>query len=900
MVSPEPLLPYRIPVESVPRTFETDFEQGLSTAEATARLARYGRNELSEDAGEPWWKALFAQFQQLVVVLLIVAGIIAGALGDWTDAAAIFAIIILNALLGYFQEARAAKALDALRKMGAPHCKVLRDGHWQTLSTKDLVPGDVLQLEAGDAVPADARLVTAYGVMSQEAALTGESVPVIKSTDTIDDATVGIGDRKNMVHCGALIAAGKGTAVVTATGMQTELGQIAGLLQNQPPETTPLQRRLEELGRWLIIVCVALVAIIFCLQVARGGKVAETLLVAISLAVAAVPEGLPAVVTITLALGLQRLARRNALVRKLPSVETLGAVTVICSDKTGTLTRNEMTVRQLYVGGRHYSVSGAGYTHDGQITPVDAASETDATHADVRWAVTIGAVCNNAEVELGTADEPPRITGDPTEAALLIAARKHGYDGHTHAPGTIEHENPFDSERKTMSVVVERPDGVRILLVKGAPEMLLSRCTAELRAGSVQPLAASRRDEIIAVNADLASRALRVLALAYRIDLPQPHSVQQEQDLIFAGLAGMIDPPRDEVRPAVQRCRAAGIQPVMITGDHPATAFAIARELGMAREDQRVITGAELSTWTDEDLTQAVPTVAVYARVSAAHKLRIIEAWKRRGDVVAMTGDGVNDAPAVQAADIGIAMGITGTDVTRAAADLVLTDDNFASIVNAVEEGRGIYANIHKFVLYLLTCNAGEVLMMFLASLIGLPSPLHAIQVLWINLITDGLPALALAMEPTEADAMERPPRDPQAPVLGRAEGVWILGIGLLIALAALAVFWIVYEANPDQLEEARTSAFCMMALTQLWFAIGCRSPHKTMPQLGWFTNPVLFVAIAASAALQILVIMWPVCHPWLETTGLSWIDWAWIFAFSLVPVSLVELGKLIAAARRR
>jgi len=882
------------PLESILSNLQTDRERGLTADDVTARLAQFGPNRLAESAPEPWWIKLLVQFNQLVVWILIAAAVVSGLLGDWTDTIAIAAIVILNGALGYFQEARAAQALDALRKMSAPMCKVLRDGTLHTVSAADLVPGDVLLIEAGDHISADARLLTAYSLLVQEAALTGESVPVGKNASQNLSEDASIGDRSNMLHMGTVAVGGKATAVVTGTGMQTELGHIAGLLQRQKTEITPLQRRLEELGRILIFVCLGLVSVIFLLQVLRGGTLLDTFLVAVSLAVAAVPEGLPAVVTVTLALGLQRMVKRNALIRKLPSVETLGSVTVICSDKTGTLTRNEMTVRELYVSGAGFNVSGGGYGDTGEIQPSGTTTLTPELEADLFQALVIGAVCNNAEVTRDAETSEYQVIGDPTEAALIVVARKRGYTHAEHHPGETVHENPFDSDRKIMSVMVRRRSGETVLLAKGAPEMVLRRCTMERISGQLLPLSDSRREEILRVNGDLAARALRVLALADRAQPPAPGTSDQEQELTFVGLVGMIDPPRDEVKAAVARCRVAGIRPIMITGDHPETALAIARELGIATGDQHAITGHTVNTWDAETLQSNVHQVAVFARVSAEHKLKIVEALRHCGEVVAMTGDGVNDAPAVQAADIGIAMGITGTDVTKEASDMVLTDDNFNSIVNAVEEGRGIFDNIQKFVLFLLACNAGEVLFMFLATLIGWPIPLHAIQVLWINLITDGIPALALAMEPTEKDVMQRPPRPPQAPVIGKQDGIRILLHGLLISCIGLIAFAVVYQGDQAHLEEARTTSFCVMAFTQLFYAIACRSATRTMLELGPFTNPTLFYAIALSALLQVIVVTVPVFHPILETTALPLADWYWIVGLALAPVTILEVAKLI------
>ena len=684
------------------------------------------------------------------------------------------------------------------------------------------------------------------------------------------------------------------------------MGHIAGLLQRSAPEPTPLQRRLAELGKVLVFVCLVIVVVIFSLQLARGGELLEMLLISVSLAVAAVPEGLPAVVTLTLALGLQRMVKRNALVRKLPSVETLGSVTVICSDKTGTLTRNEMTVREIVTGGERFQVTGGGYAPHGQFlkcrdpesSPAEPVNPRD--ESDLIQALTTAARCNNATVSpRGDDADSWQVIGDPTEGALVVAALKAGIEARDREQHVL-YEIPFDSERKAMSVVLEEPNGTRVMHSKGAPEVILAKCIAERRGGQVEPLTDDRRSQLLRSNSEMAGRALRVLGLAYRDHSATQGTEYDETDLIFAGLVGMIDPPREEAKEAVRRCRAAGIRPVMITGDHPATALAIARELHIAGDDDRVVTGQELNALSDEELKVQVDQIAVYARVSAEHKLRVVHAWKQRGQIVAMTGDGVNDAPAVKAADIGIAMGITGTDVTKEASDMVLTDDNFASIVNAVEEGRGIFDNIQKFVHYLLSCNAGEVLLMFFAALIGWPVPLSAIQILWINLVTDGLPALALGMEPPERDIMSRSPRPPHEAVITRKRGLLILFHGTLIASVAGLGFWLIYQGDETHLARARTVTFCVMAFSQLFFAIGCRSQRFTMPELGLFSNPHLFGAIVISGLLQLSVVTLPFAQPVFEVaTHLAW-EWLLIGALALTPVTIIEFVKLLRAAFRK
>jgi Ca2+-transporting ATPase len=910
--------PYAESAEAVIAGLGVDAEQGLSTAGAADRLSRYGRNTLAEAAQIPLWKKFLGQFRELMVVILIAAALIAGAVGEWTDATAILAIVLLNGLLGFLQEERAGRALAALERLSAPLAKVLRDGELRVVPASELVPGDCVELEAGDSVPADARLLGGYGFRVQEAALTGESTPVDKEAASILAEDTPLGDRRNMVYMGTVVAAGKAEVVVLATGMATELGRIAGLLERSEPEPTPLQRRLAGLGKALVVVCLIAVALIFSIQMVRGDRLIDAFLRAVSLAVAAVPEGLPAVVTMALAVGLQRMVRRNALVRKLPSVETLGSVTVICSDKTGTLTRNEMTVRELVAGGRTYRVSGAGYAPRGKFfatgvgatyspgsSPWAAAGQPD-EEADpidpsaapaLTEVLTIAAWCNNARVAPGgDGSEEWRVVGDPTEGALIVAALKGGIEAADHDRRVL-FQIPFDSERKAMSVVVRQADGSNVLYTKGAPEVVLGRCTAERTDAGDVPLTDERRTEIMRDGAAMAARALRVLALAERRLPDVGQAIDGERDLTFAGLAGMIDPPREEVRDAVRRCRGAGIRPVMITGDHPATALAIARELEIAADGGLILTGGNLDVMSDIDLGGSVEQVSVYARVSAEHKLRVVRALKDRGQIVAMTGDGVNDAPALKAADIGIAMGVSGTDVTKEASDMVLTDDNFASIVNAVEEGRGIFDNIQKFVFYLLACNTGEVLFVLAAALVGWPAPLTAIQLLWINLVTDGLPALALGMEPPERDVMRRRPRPPREPVITARHGLLILANGILIATVTAAGFALVYRQAG--LEHARTAALCITAYAQLFFALSCRSQRYTLPELGLFSNPYLFGAMAVSALLQLNVVALPFARSMLEVTGHSRGEWALVFLLALAPVTIAEVAKLIRAAVR-
>lgn len=854
------------------------------------------------------WRRFLGQFQDLVIWILIVAAVISGVMGDVVDTVAILAIVLLNGLIGFFQQERAEQAIAALKKMSSPIAKAVRGGKSQAIPVSELVPGDLIEIEAGDYIPADSRLAETVSLQIQEASLTGESTAVDKNAQAALPAQTPLGDRANMVFMGTVATTGRAKALVVATGMETELGRIAGMLAREPPEATPLQRRLSELGKVLVWVCLVLVAIVFGLEIARGGKWLETFLVAVSLAVAAVPEGLPAVVTLALALGLQRMAKRNALIRKLPSVETLGAVTVICSDKTGTLTRNEMTVRAIIAGKVEYRATGTGYAPEGQFFRSDSSGAGEQRHdapVDVAQApelkalLTAAARCNNAKVVPAKDKQDAwQVLGDPTEGALIVAARKGGID---ESPADTKRigEIPFDSQRKEMSVIDQEADGSLVMYSKGAPEVLLPLCRHELVGGERRPLEDQRRQELFDQCAGLAASALRVLAFAFRRDPEKDGDKFAERDLVFAGVCGMIDPPREEAKGAVDSAKSAGIRPVMITGDHPETAGAIARELGILGDQEEVVTGRQLEAMSDDEFAERVTRIRVYARVSAEDKLRVIHAWKKHGAVVAMTGDGVNDAPAVKAADIGVAMGISGTDVTKEASDMVLTDDNFKSIVGAVEEGRCIFDNIRNVAQFLLSCNAGEVIFMMLAALIGWPIPLAAIQILWINLVTDGLPALALAMEPPEKDIMLRPPRPPREPVLTLRQGTLIMLNGSLIAITTAIGFWLVYRGNEANLPAARTVAFCILAYSQLFFSFACRSGKYTLPQLGLFSNPYLLAAIALSAFLQFSVVAIPFVRPVFEAAPVSLNHWLLVLGLALAPVTVIEIGKILVFAGR-
>ena len=897
------LTPHTLSAAQAAGALGTDSAHGLSSAEAAARLSQEGPNRLEEEPPPALWRRLLAQFRSLLVLVLAAAALIAGALGEWVDAIAILAIVLLNGFFSFLQEERAGRSLAALRALAAPAARVIRGGHARNISSVELVAGDRIEIEVGDHVPADARLLETRGLRLQEAALTGESEPVDKDGLCLLDATTPLSDRRNMVYMGTVVAAGRASALVTATGMRTELGRIAGLLEAFRPEPTPLQRRLEALGRVLVVVCLALVALIFALSLLRGGSLFEVFLVSVSLAVAAVPEGLPAVVTVALALGLQRMARRNALVRKLPSVETLGSVTVICTDKTGTLTRGEMTVRTLEAGGVSWRVTGSGYEPHGEILRADGETADAVSNADLRRLLEAAALCNDARVAPRPAPLGGEggwdVVGDPTEGALLVAALKGKViDARGEQP--VVFEIPFDPTRKAMTVVRRTPNGEERLYSKGAPEVILARCDRIRIAGQEEPLTETGIRRVLDRCAAMARDALRVLAVAYR-GRPEPREGRYEEtDLVFAGLAGLMDPPRDEARIAVRQARQAGIHVVMITGDHPDTALSIARELGIAGPSSRLVNGVELDALSDADLASRVAEIPVYARVTAEHKLRIVRAWKARGDVVAMTGDGVNDAPAVKAADIGIAMGRSGTDVTREASDMVLADDNFASIVHAIEEGRGIFENLQKILLYLLSCNAGEILVMLAASLVGWPAPLLPIQLLWVNLVTDGFPALALSMERPEPDAMFQAPRAHDAPLLSGRMGLAILIQGFLVGTASLCGFWALLESGDGSLARARTGAFCVLAFAQLPCAIAARSRTRTAWSLGFFSNSALLWAVVASALLQLSVATLPFAQPVFETSSRFGWEWWLIAGLSLSPAAVIETWKVVRRRRRR
>ncbi|MCM0613778.1 cation-translocating P-type ATPase [Marinobacter sediminum] len=930
----EQMAAYRLSPAAVIAALGSQEHQGLSGNEARARLEREGPNELTSAKPVPGWRKLLAQFTDTLVILLLIAAGVSLALWLFErhselpyEAIAILAIVLLNAGMGYVQQARAEQAVAALRRMAAAKARVIRDGEQRSIPASDVVTGDIILMEEGDTIPADARLIHSVALQTSEAALTGESLPEAKEPETITGEAA-IGDRQNMVFSGTAVTYGRGTAVVTATGMQTQMGQIAGMLDEAPPETTPLQEDLARVGRLLGLVVIAIavvmiVTIILLEHVSGFSAIFDVLILGVALAVAAVPEGLPAVVTAVLALGVQRMARRNAIVRHLAAVETLGSANIIASDKTGTLTRNEMTVRTVVTASGRVTLSGTGYEPVGDVTADpppygDGADTMDrALRLELERALTVGDRATNAELQ--EEDGQWTIQGDPTEGALIVAARKIGL-----ADEMLDHryqrvgEVPFSSERKLMSTLnTDRQQREHIqVFTKGAPDVLLGRCTRERVGDSTRSLTPERRIEILDLNEQLAREALRTLGVAAKV-LPaddfEPEDVDEEleKDLVFVGLIGMIDPPREEARQAVAHARAAGIRPVMITGDHPVTAAVIAEELGIC-SDGRAVSGADIDRMPDEALNHTVREVSVYARVNPEHKLRIVKALQKDRAIVAMTGDGVNDAPALKTADIGIAMGISGTDVSREASDIILADDNFASIVAAVEEGRTIFANIRKFLRYLLSSNIGEVMTMFfgvlLADMIGLAEsvdglalPLLATQILWVNMVTDGAPALALGLDPGDAEAMTRPPRPRDEGVITRRMWAGIVFVGSITATGTLFVLDASLPgglvAGEGSLDYAQTMAFTTLVLFSLFTVFISRSDEQSA-FTGLFSNAWLWGAVGLSLALQVAVVYLPVLQKAFSTVSLSLHDWLFCAAVASSVLWLREISKLITRFR--
>lgn len=870
--------------EQAYKELDTAPNQGLSSRSAKIRLESYGYNELPEPKPPSLFKLFLSQFSSFIVWVLIIAAIVAGVLGEWVDAIAILVIVILNAFIGFIQEINAAHSIAALKKLATPTCKVIRDGMLQTVLSKEIVPGDLILLEAGDLIPADGRVVQSVQLSTQEASLTGESLPIHKMIAPLAKSELPIGDRKNMAFMGTVVLSGKGHMLVTTTGVSTELGMIASLLSEGREEQTPLQIRLAGLGRRLVFLCLGIVAIVFILGILQGNSFLNTLLIATSLAVAAVPEGLPAIVTIALAIGVRKMAKRKALIRHLPSVETLGCASVICTDKTGTLTKNEMSVKKIWVNQEQIDVTGVGYTPVGDFA-LKSQILSLTNFPELKRLLETGILCNSANLTHESQDW--QITGDPTEGALLVAAEKGGIKKQElETTNPLLGEIPFDSERKRMSVLRKTSDG-NILFVKGAPDLILDRCQTVLLRKEKVPLTPLLRQEILDANHNFATGALRVLAMAYReIESDKSIDKSMEENLTFIGLVAMMDPPRVEAKQAIQTCVKAGILPVMITGDHKDTAEAIAKELGLMSEGSLAISGIELQQMSDEDLKKSLRSIRVYARVSAEHKLRIVRMWRSLGEVVAVTGDGVNDAPAIKAADIGIAMGIKGTDVTKEAADMIITDDNFASIVNAVEEGRGIYDNIIKFVNYLLSSNIAELMVIFAGMAIGFKDSagnpfvsLSAVQLLLLNLVTDGFPAIALGMDPVDPKVMERLPRKSNEPILSFRFSLQLVLVSSVIAAGTLIACHFGLRTNAPL---GQTMALTTLVVLELVRVQMVRSQYH----IDFFSNRWIIGALVSSLFVQLMVVYFPPLQKVFGTVGLGLKEWG-VIAIVTFSVSI-------------
>jgi Ca2+-transporting ATPase len=856
---------------------------GLSSAEVAKRLEEFGPNELQASAHVSPWAILLEQFKNVLIIILLLATALSAFLGHGVEAIAITVIVLFAVVLGFIQEFRAERAIEALREMAAPSATVIRDGRDERVHARDLVPGDLVVLSTGDKVPADARLTEAINLQTVEAALTGESAPVEKHSHPLEAETLAPADQRNMAFAGTAVTYGRGRALIVATGMQTEFGKIARMLEEVDTAKTPLQKNLDRIGKSLARAAFAVVAVIVVLGLFRGQPFVEMLIFGVALAVAVVPEALPAVVTISLALGVKRMVRRNALIRRLPAVETLGSTSVICSDKTGTLTRDEMTVRRLYVAGHTIEVSGTGYEPSGTFSANGSGVVGSEALSTLLRA---GALASDARVEQKNGSGTWEVKGDPTEGALVVAAAKAGLNKPAlDAEFLRVFEIPFTAETKRMTTLHQTPGGV-VAYAKGAPEVIVQSCSKMLTEAGLETLDETRRADVLERARQMAGEALRVLAVAYK---PQATLEDAESEMTLLGLAGMIDPPRAEAKAAVQMCEEAGIKVIMITGDHPLTAKAVAEELGLSKNG-RVVNGSEIEAMDDAQLDREVDSIEVCARVSPAHKLRVVTALQNRGQVVAMTGDGVNDAPALKKADIGIAMGITGTDVSKEAAAMTLTDDNFASIVAAVEEGRGIFSNIKKYLMYLLSSNIGEIGLMAGATLLGLPLPLSAVQILYVNLATDGLPALALAVDPPERGLMQQPPRDPRRGIFTRPVVLLMVVGGVWSALINLGLFvWALNSGRP--VAEAMTMTFVSLVLIQFFKAYNFRSDRHSVLR-DPFANKWLNLAIGWELVLLGLILYIPVLEMTFGTVALPWNDWLLIIAAALTISPVLELMK--------
>ncbi|WAA13661.1 calcium-translocating P-type ATPase, SERCA-type [Fervidibacillus halotolerans] len=873
--------------EQIVQSLQTDMEKGLDEKEAKRRLKQFGYNELQEREKPSHVLLFFSQFKDFMVIVLLIATLISGLLGEWIDGIAIIAIVFINGILGFFQEYKAEKSLDALKSYTAPVVSVLRNSNWMKIPAKEIVPGDIMKFSAGDRIGADVRLIEANSLEIEESALTGESLPSSKDVNPVYDSNAGLGDLSNMAFMGSLVTRGSGKGIVVGTGMKTAVGKIADLLQTTPMVMTPLQRRLEQLGKILITAALLLTFVVVFAGIIQGRDMYTMFLSGVSLAVAAIPEGLPAIVTIALSLGVQRMIKKNAIVKKLPAVETLGCATVICSDKTGTMTQNKMTVTKLYTNEKMFTVTGEGYNPIGsfffnnrKIDPIN--------DEHIKKMLQIGMLCNHAQIVRKKGKFI--LDGDPTEGALIVAAMKAGLSKERLLKDyRVIQEFPFDSRRKMMTMIIENDRKERWAITKGAPDVLMKLSTTVLLNGRRERMTSRTEKKLKLEVEKMAEEALRTIAIAYkRINGYGPFDQSAvEKDLIFLGFYGMIDPPRKEVKEAIEKCKRAGIKTVMITGDHMTTARAIGTQLGIYGKQSQTIDGGQLEKMTVEELEEVVERVSIFARVSPEHKLKIVQALQNKGHIVAMTGDGVNDAPAIKAADIGISMGITGTEVAKEASALVLLDDNFKTIKDAIEEGRNIYENIRKFIRYLLASNVGEILVMLFAILLALPLPLVPVQILWVNLVTDGLPAIALGLDKPEENVMLRKPRHPKEGVFARGLGWKIISRGFLIGLVTLLAFIFVYKQYPNNLPYAQTVAFATLVLAQLIHVFDCRSEQSIFSR-NPFENLYLVGAVLSSIILMLVVIYIPTFQPIFHTVPILLKDWLLILGMACIPTFLL------------
>lgn len=878
---------YQLDVERVEQKLHVTANKGLSVGQVNERREQYGLNQIENEKQVSRWLLFLKQFQDFMVLVLLAATLIAGLLGEYIDAVAILIIVFVNGFIGFFQEQKAEKSLEKLKELSAPLATVLREEEWIKIPSKEVVVGDILRITSGDRITADMRIVQSNSVEMEESPLTGESLPVMKHATAIKKDDLPAQDQVNMGFMGTLVTRGSGVGIVVNTGMNTVMGQIASLMVKTKKAITPLEHKLAELGKILIVVVLMLTALVVIVGVYQGQPMYDMFLAGVSLAVAAIPEGLPAIVTVALSLGVQRMIKRKAIVRKISAVETLGCASIICSDKTGTITENEMTVKEIFLNDRYITVSGDGYDREGEFYLKDQQLGRD--YPNLESMLLYGNLCNHASLKVKKGKYI--VDGDPTDGALLIAARKIGLMHMVHDQYKIVQEIPFDSERKRMSVVIEDENNMRFLITKGAPEILLPRSTFYVDQDGRKSLRDKRPIEN-AVN-QMAEKALRTIAICIK-PIKKDDSIDSmflEKDLTFIGLYGLMDPPRKEVKPAIIECRQAGIKTVMITGDHVKTARAIAKQIDLLPEDGLVLEGFELNDMSSDDLREVIDDVYVFARVTPEHKLKIVEAYQAQGHIVAMTGDGVNDAPAIKASDIGISMGISGTDVTKEASSLILMDDNFATIKDAINEGRNIYENIRKFIRYLLASNVGEILVMLFAMLLALPLPLVPVQILWVNLVTDGLPAMALGLDKPEADSMKHLPRDPREGIFSRGLGFKIISRGFLIGIVTLIAFIITYENNPAYLIHGQTVAFTTLVIAQLIHVFDCRSEESVFAR-NPFENIYLLFAIISSLLLLLVVVYWEPLQPIFHTTSLDLRDWLLIIGLSSLPTMLFGFTK--------